>query len=70
MITGRVANLNNNRYMVQEDMIAPGKLTNVDREAIVFTRPSRVSPMPEDLLNSFTKDEILDLLGYLRSANQ
>lgn len=70
MITGRVANLNNNKYMVQEDMITPGKLTNVDRDAIMSSKPSSVSPMPEDLLDSFTQDEILDLLAYLRSADQ
>ena len=29
---------------------------------------SKVSPMPEGLVNSETKDEILDRLAYLESA--
>ncbi len=68
MITGRVANLSGNTYMVQEDMIAPGKLTHIDRRQIEESRPSTVSPMPEDLLNYLTKEDVLDLLAYLRSA--
>jgi putative heme-binding domain-containing protein len=69
MVTGRVANLNKDNYMVQEDMIAPGKLTNINRHAIVASRPSRVSPMPEQLLDTFEKQDILDLIAYLRSAD-
>ncbi len=69
MVVGRVANLNQNTYMVQTDMIAPGKLTNVDRRRVEESRPSDVSMMPEDLLDYLSKDEILDLLAYLRSAD-
>lgn len=70
MVTGRVANLNNNTYMIQEDMISPGRLTNINRKDIYDSRPSKVSPMPENLLDTFTREEILDLLAYLRSADQ
>ena len=69
MVTGRVANLNHNTYMVQTDMIKPGMFTNIDRTRIEETRPSAVSMMPENLLDSFGKDEILDLVAYLRSAD-
>jgi hypothetical protein len=30
--------------------------------------PSTLSSMPADLLNSFTRDEILDLLAYIRAG--
>ena len=70
LVVGRVANLNNDNYMVQTDMIAPGELTSINRNEIMSSRPSTVSPMPDDLLNTFTADDILDLLAYLRSAEQ
>ncbi len=70
MVTGRVANLSNDDYLVQEDMIAPGKLTAINRNQIVSRRPSKVSPMPEALLDTFTQQDILDLIAYLRSADQ
>ncbi len=68
LVVGRVANLNNDNYLVQTDMIAPGELTAINRNEIVSSRPSKISPMPDDLLNTFTSDDILDLLAYLRSA--
>ncbi len=68
VIVGRVANLNGNDLLVQTDMIAPGKLTEVNRDTIVASRPSKTSPMPGDLMNSFTESELLDLMAFLRSA--
>jgi putative heme-binding domain-containing protein len=68
IIVGRVANLSGNNLLVQTDMIAPGKLTTVDRNTIVDSRPSTVSPMPADLLNTFSREDILDLMALLRSA--
>ena len=70
MITGRVANLSRENYMIQEDMITPGKLTTINRNTIFDSKPSTVSPMPANLLDSFTQEEILDLVAYLRSADQ
>jgi hypothetical protein len=32
--------------------------------------PSKVSPMPEHLVDGLTSDEILDLIAYLESAGQ
>ena len=68
MVTGRVANLNGNDYLVQTDMITPGKLTAVNRDTIEDMRPSTRSPMPGDLLDTFSESDILDLLAFLRSA--
>ncbi|MGI9518090.1 MAG: c-type cytochrome [Pirellulaceae bacterium] len=70
LVVGRVANLNNDDYQVQTDMIAPGELTPINRNEIMSSRPSKISPMPDDLLNTFTADDILDLLAYLRSADE
>jgi hypothetical protein len=46
-------------------MFEPGKMTNVKRTDIKSIEPSKVSPMPEGLLNSLRLDEIQDLVAYL-----
>ena len=33
-------------------------------------RPSKLSPMPDGLVNTLTKEEILDLLAYLESGGR
>lgn len=68
VVTGRVVNLNGKNYMVQEDMLNPGKLTNVPVDQIEAQKPSEVSMMPSGLLDTLTKDDIRDLLAYLRSG--
>ena len=68
VVTGRVANLVRNEYLVQEDMIVPGKLTRIRAEEIDQMKPSSQSMMPSGLLDSLTKDEIADLLAYMKSV--
>jgi putative heme-binding domain-containing protein len=65
VISGRVGNLNGADINVIEDMFEPGKMTNVRRADIESIEPSKVSPMPEGLLNSLQLDEIQDLVAYL-----
>ena len=67
VISGRVGNLNGADINVIEDMFEPGKMTNVKRANIQSIEPSKVSPMPEGLLNSLQLDEIQDLVSYLLS---
>ena len=50
-------------------MIRPGKLTKVMHADIEAMRPAKVSTMPSGLLDSLTRDEILDLLAYMRSTS-
>jgi putative heme-binding domain-containing protein len=64
-ISGRVGNLNGANINIIEDMFDPGKMTNVKRADIESIEPSKVSPMPEGLLNSLQLDEIQDLVAYL-----
>lgn len=67
-VVGRVVNLNGDNYMVQEDMLDPGRLTRVNRFEIEDMQASTLSMMPNGLLDTFTEDEILDLIAYLRSG--
>ena len=67
VISGRVGNLNGADINIVEDMFEPGNMTNVRRADIKSIEPSKVSPMPEGLLNSLQLDEIQDLVAYLLS---
>jgi putative heme-binding domain-containing protein len=67
VVTGRVGNLNGDDLMVIENMFAPNDFTNVKRQEIESMEPSRVSMMPEGLMNSLKEDEIQDLVAFLLS---
>ncbi len=67
-LTGRVANLSGDTLMVVTNMLAPGEFTNIKVNDIIERRPSPVSMMPAGLLDTFTPDEIADLLAYLHSG--
>lgn len=68
VITGRVVNLNGDQYMVQEDMLNPGRLTTIKVEDIEEMKASEISMMPAGLLDTLSEDDILDLIAYLRSG--
>lgn len=70
MISGRIGNLSAANVNVIEDMLDPGRMTNVRRSDIASMEPSKVSPMPEGLLNSLKQDEIQDLVSYLFRGQQ
>ncbi len=67
VVTGRVGNLNGDDLMVIENMFAPNDFTNVKRQDIESIEPSKVSMMPEGLMNSLKEAEIQDLAAFLLS---
>jgi len=66
-VIGRIANLSEEVLMVATDMTDPGNFTNIKRSDIRTVEPSKVSPMPEGLLDTLKEDEILDLTAFLLS---
>lgn len=70
MTTGRVVNLNGDTINLQENMMVPNVLTNIDAKKVKSIEPSTVSMMPPGLLNTLTKDDVLDLMAYLLSAGK
>jgi putative heme-binding domain-containing protein len=66
-VTGRIVNHNENEMMVMPDMLDPNALVNVDARKVDTVEKSKVSQMPEGLLDTFKEDEILDLVAYLLS---
>jgi putative heme-binding domain-containing protein len=67
VVTGRIMNLHGDTMTINTDMLDPSAQVNVNRTKIEATRPSPVSMMPEGLLSTLDKDEILDLVAYLFS---
>src|SRR5262249_3477403 len=66
-VTGRIVNLFGDTISVNTDMLDPNKLVNVDRRRVESMEKSKVSMMPEGLLDTLKQDEVLDLLAYLLS---
>jgi len=66
-ISGRVQSEDDRHVVVR---ISPWNDSTeiIEKSNIRQRRPSRVSPMPDGLLDVFERDEILDLIAYLRSA--
>lgn len=67
VVIGRVANLNDDTLMIATDMTDPNAFANVKRKDVKSIEPSKISPMPEGLLNTLQQDEILDLLAFVLS---
>ena len=67
VITGRVMREENQKLFIKT---APFKLvlTEVAKDEIESTKPSAISTMPTGLLDSLTKEEILDLLAYIETG--
>src|SRR5262249_31310731 len=66
-IVGRIVNLNNDNVMINTDMEDPNAIVQVKRKDVESMKTSKVSMMPEGLINGFTEDEIVDLMAYLLS---
>jgi len=68
VIEGRVINLNGDNLMVLTNMYDPDSIVGVKRSEVEESQVSKTSMMPEGLLDTLTKDEILDLMAYLKSG--
>jgi putative heme-binding domain-containing protein len=66
VIIGRVTEETPEKVVLRPKPLEPETVT-IKKSEIESRRFSKVSPMPAGLLNTLTKDEILDLLAYLES---
>ncbi|MEQ2008413.1 MAG: c-type cytochrome [Limisphaerales bacterium] len=67
-ISGIIVNLNGDTVQVNTDLTDPNQRLGVDRKLVVKMEPSKISPMPEGLINMLKQDEILDLVAYVLSG--
>ena len=68
VISGRIMNLGEDHYQVNTDMMNPSSTTFVDVNDLASIEPSPISMMPSGLINTMSKDDVLDLLAYLISG--
>ena len=66
--SGRIVNMSGNQLRVMTNMLDPSSLVSVDRETVEHTSPASNSMMPAGLLDTFTEQEIADLVAYLRAG--
>lgn len=65
IVTGRPVGVNRTQLTIETDPLT-GQSVSVPRDEIEESRPSRTSPMPQGLLDTLTREEILDLIALLR----
>ena len=65
-ITGHIADIHKGKWSVITNMLQPRDYTPVDPKTIEDAQPSPVSMMPSGLVDTLTREEILDLLSYLK----
>lgn len=70
LVVGRIVNMRGNELKVMTDMLDPSKQAVVMRDTVERTAPSKSSMMPASLLDTFSKEEIADLVAYLRAGGQ
>ena len=63
---GRIVNESADKVVLRPNPLETATVT-IAKSQIESRKLSKISPMPEGLLNTFTKDEILDLLAFLES---
>jgi putative heme-binding domain-containing protein len=67
VVTGRIVNYQGDFMSVMTNMLDPNKLTAVNAKKVESIEKSKVSMMPEGLIDAFKEDEIVDLMAYLLS---
>jgi putative heme-binding domain-containing protein len=68
-LTGRIVSESKDEIMLEVDPLN-GTRETIARKNVKSRRPSTVSSMPQGLLNTFSQDEILDLVAYLQSGGR
>jgi hypothetical protein len=67
VLTGKVKDLSGNTLVLMTNPLDPADLLMVARDGIEEIAWSSSSLMPDGLLDSFQKQDILDLLAFLQS---
>lgn len=68
VVVGKIVNMNGNNIQVLTNMLDPSQLKSVNRDTVESAQLSRTSMMPTGLIDTLTKEEIQDLMVYLRAG--
>ena len=67
VVTGLIREENNKQLIIVPNLLTPEVTKTIDKNKIEFKTESKVSQMPEGLLDILQETEIMDLLSYLES---
>jgi putative heme-binding domain-containing protein len=70
VLSGQIVGDDGKTLTLLPDQLAPEKTVRIANRQIEAQTRSIVSPMPAGLLNTFSKEEVLDLLAYLESEGE
>jgi putative heme-binding domain-containing protein len=68
IVTGVIMKENKRSYEVATNLLTPTTLTRIRKRDVDERIESKVSAMPEGLINVLTRDEILDLHAYIEAG--
>jgi putative heme-binding domain-containing protein len=68
-VTGRIVSEDDKKIVVVTDPLH-GTKVEIAKDNIEKRVASKISPMPEGLVNNLTKDEIYDLIAYVESGGK
>lgn len=68
LLTGLVIEETNEQLRLCPNLLKPDKIETVAKSSIEHRKIAEVSSMPEGLLDTFTVEEILDLLAYIQNS--
>jgi putative heme-binding domain-containing protein len=68
-VTGRLVEENDQRLVLLVNPLTTDR-TELKKSDVAKRTPSKLSPMPEGLVNTLTKEEILDLLAYIEAGGK
>jgi putative heme-binding domain-containing protein len=68
LVTGVIVKEDDAEYQVVTNLLTPHTVTRIRKNAVDEKTASKISPMPEGLLNILTREEILDLHAFLESG--
>ncbi|HXX94520.1 MAG TPA: hypothetical protein VEN81_12870, partial [Planctomycetota bacterium] len=69
IVDGRIVEEDAQKVVVHPNQLLPDKIT-IKKSDIERRQPSKVSPMPPNLVDHFTKEEVLDLMAYMESGGK
>lgn len=68
IVSGKITDINGNTLVIMNDPFDQSNLSMVQRDAIEEMQWSSVSPMPANLLDTFTEAEITALFAFLQQS--
>ena len=70
VVVGRIVNMNGNQLKVMTNMLDPSSQVVIRRDTVEQAVAAKNSMMPANLLDTFTKQEVADLITYLRAGGR